>query len=347
MRQGSLLLVLSLICVAESASAFDTGCIRTKFVEYLGRATHAVGVPYFDPPTKIANKFTIVTKLKGPRSGQQLLIRKKKDASWDDGFRSDMNANFNLFGDKLSAFLGFKRVSENEILVPDADEWNRGIEALNALIKDPKQKISTRFYTPKSDRVPPREYWEEYIYRNRLPIANRGSETVHDIGIHGAGSFLPEVMLVHMKRHHQALDEFERFAIRNYPKTDPMGLEKLKSKFKSVVEGINTKGDSAEGLAQQVDYFTAIPGLSGSKLELSLNGYLPPSLARNHSPETFLQEQFNWGQSVEVRKILEKFIESKKSDPHFKEKYRYNYEENKKLIWDRLKYIKSLVETNP
>jgi hypothetical protein len=346
MGRGSLLLVLSLFLFSDSAIAIDSQCIRDKFVEYLGRSTHAIGVPYFDFPNGVPQNFTIVTRIRGPRGGQQMLIR--KNTHWTHPFRGDATTNYEIFGEKLSSFLGFKKISETEMVVPDAEEGNRAIEALNALIRNPKEKISTRFYTPKKDRVDPKEYSEEYFIRDRLPISYKGSEAAHDVFTHFAGAFLPEVMRTHLKRHYDAVKEFKEFAVRNYPKSNPQGLERLKAVLKRELEGTgpNVKGDYHEGFAQQADFFTALPSLSALKFEgpVALARYMPRTLARNNSPETVLRDLYRYDKDHEIRKLMERFIASK-SDPIFFEEYPYSDEENRKLILERFNYLRSLVET--
>ncbi len=322
-------------------------------IHVLGRVSHAVGRPYFEDYA-VANKgYLIVTKMKGPRGGGQLLVKKNSYlGSWNDSFRGNMENSFNILGDQLSDFLGFKRLSSDEILIPDAEELNRALQELNKKIVKPSDRISTTFYEPTLDRVPDREYALEYVFKNRLPVAHRGSEAVHDINFHLAGAFMPEVMVAHLRRHYQTAFEFEAFLNQYYPKTDNKIAEwgQVKNRLSKWIVGENDVKNpnikSIQGVSSYIDFFTALVGDTQLKFPeySTLAAYMPPSLLRKQSPEDFLREQFERVRDPDLKLLLDRFIKIKRNDPSFTEKYNYSFEENKKLILERVRFIRGLVE---
>lgn len=145
------------------------------------------------------------------QNGGNLLSLQKIGNSWMSYFDPDQNGNHQgdprllaiLLGTKGANFMGFRSVSDREILVPDSEALNFAIERLNKkLIAHGKEPVDVRFY--KSDLKTPEgieRYFNEFEKNFALPAAKEGFYAIHDAAYHYASILVPPQLLkVHRAR---------------------------------------------------------------------------------------------------------------------------------------------------
>ncbi len=155
----------------------------------------------------------------GKNGGRSLIIRRNGDGVFsaltdlDQGiYRGDPAWIIAGSGEKVAGFFGVRQIKPNLYTAPDATEANIIIERFNQGL-DPDKKIPVTYYKPKDNRIGDQEYVDEFTKNElRLPLADRGTESTHDLFFHYHPNIYtpPELLVLHQQQM-KILNEFKKF----------------------------------------------------------------------------------------------------------------------------------------
>ncbi len=155
----------------------------------------------------------------GKNGGRSLIIRRNGDGVFsaltdlDQGiYRGDPAWIIDGSGEKVAGFFGVRKIKPNLYTAPDATEANIIIERFNRGL-DPDKRIPVTYYKPKDNRIGDQEYVDEFTKDElRLPLADSGTESTHDLFFHYHPNIYtpPELLVLHQQQM-KILNEFKKF----------------------------------------------------------------------------------------------------------------------------------------
>jgi len=203
-----------------------------------------------DPPSD-EHSYRIVATCAGDYGGRLKIIR--NESAFDtwmnhergfggDGLSGDPAWMVELLGERACAALGMHALGPRERTLPDADEVNAALDALDGQL-DPEDRTALRFYEPQGyNTVSDVEYAEVFAREGRLPVAHGTSEAAHDLHFHFLGVLLPAEVIRHKRAEGRAL-----LAFRDWVAAEPSVAELAPALQQAVVAWAETVDDLTGG----------------------------------------------------------------------------------------------------
>lgn len=193
------------LLLAAAVPAEAGGKLSLKDCAHLFRSLHVNGVLFKDLLQDQANEATVTfgKELEGRHGGKRHVVRKLDGKPWGSEYQEAVNAPqgdprsyIELLGVEGAKFFGFEMLSETEMTVPDAAEFNGAIEKINVkLVAQGLAPIPIRLYEQHGSAV------VDYVdhWGNGLAPLNAKLNThrVHDLSVHSGVVFLPPEVAEH------------------------------------------------------------------------------------------------------------------------------------------------------
>lgn len=135
--------------------------------------------------------------------GTLLTVIKKTGETWDSAYTPSPANNQGdprwfpiLLGSKVGSFFGFKKISEDTITIPTAENLNLKIEKINKILINKKiEPITIRFHETGKEPEVQMDYLNQLLVNRSLPMATEGHYAIHDIAYHSLAILLPKKAL--------------------------------------------------------------------------------------------------------------------------------------------------------
>lgn len=170
--------------------------------------------------TKTEPTVSVIAKVGGAHGGEISVI-KKTGAYWFSAYEAERFAPqgdptwFPLIGGiKTGYFFGFRRISPNEMTIPDIKEISGAIQRINqTLQRNREETVGVAFYPAATNEVVfDEEFLRKFADERALPMAVEGPLAIHDVSYHLSAVFLPNQVIEHGARITKRLLEFVDFA---------------------------------------------------------------------------------------------------------------------------------------
>jgi len=148
---------------------------------------------------------TYVDRRPGRHGGQQIRIR-RITREWGSSYtlyvlaaQGDPRDFINVFGKETAAFFGFEMISDKEMWIPDASEFNGALSAVKARLVAKGLSVPPAQFYPQGEASPLwyRDYLFEFGWKDALPIGDENPGTqehllhlIHDLSFHSVGALL-------------------------------------------------------------------------------------------------------------------------------------------------------------
>ncbi len=167
---------------------------------------------------------TIAGTFPAEAGGRSYLIRRNGNRDFseihdlDDGiYRGDPMWAIDGAGEEAASFFGFKKLKKTLVTAPDAIQANLILNRFNEGLPA-GQRINVQYYQPAVERVPQRSYVDRFVTSGELPLANQGTEAIHDVVFHYFPLLYmpPRILELHRKQMKMLL-EFHDFIRDRHP----------------------------------------------------------------------------------------------------------------------------------
>jgi hypothetical protein len=160
-----------------------------------------VGLVSQTEPVRFAS-VRVIEERPGRRGGKIFVIERIGEI-WESYYREhrsdpqgDPRTFIMIFGVEAARFMGFEMLSETRMTVPDADEFNAALDAINTVITDPNLRILLRFVNAPADQpIVASEAYLRLVSQWKLPIATSLSTRFHDWDYHGPNILIPNPVI--------------------------------------------------------------------------------------------------------------------------------------------------------
>lgn len=258
-------------------------------------------------------------------------------------------------GEKAAAFFGVKAEKKKLARIPDATGANISIDTFNSGIpKD--QQIPVRYYKPTVDRVSVRDYIDRFIRTGELPIANNGTEAIHDVIYHYFPLlYMPPKLLTLHKNQMKMMLDFRDFIKTKHPQL----FDSVMMKTELGPSDLEVKLESTEDVVSRtVDAFTSEPLGAFEKFRIERNAD-SGTIGTLNTATTAMNDYLFGGASPvamirglvktdkpEVKAALEEFLKQvPASDSAARKGLKISPESMEKEILERVKFVNSRAES--
>lgn len=160
----------------------------------------------------------------GEHGGARRLLQ-RVGPQWVSNYRSvdydpqgDPRWFMELVGTDAAKFFGFEMLAEDQLIIPDADEFMAALKKINKELEAMGEApIAVNYYsTPESKTTRVADYVQKWGFENALPWADSGNHMLHDASFHTGVIFVPPSLVAMKAFMARYLNDFIHFLNQRY-----------------------------------------------------------------------------------------------------------------------------------
>ena len=179
---------------------------------------------WWDTTIPTESTVTQIQSRPGPHGGR-ILVYQRNGLRWASNFstvgfdpQGDPRWFISAAGKNTAAFFGFRMVGDRRCEVPDAQEFNGALAALNArLVALNHEPVAITYYqTPNNENVKVEDYVKRFRDDAGIPLAHSDNHLLHDLSFHTASIFLPSALVRYKRAETKFIEDFGEHLAKKY-----------------------------------------------------------------------------------------------------------------------------------